>query len=325
MYQGTPMKIFLDSRDWITLAKIVDGKEENPELLKVYEKIKKLSNSEHAIFPFSMYHLDDLMKRSNKKSRDQVIDVMIDISKGWVMKPYRLFFKKEIENASLNRLGARSVHDIQSQIFGKGIAYTAGEEYYIDSSTPIGKKFLDKHGEELRHVLDSVDSMKKLLKNDSFAQSFQEWKKPYDQLAIKLEKNREYKRKMTKSQRYDYELAAYFSHSVTPHLVKFLQEFKIPPEKIMLTTKSDVNSFLENMPAINVFFKLIFARDEESPERKVQSNDMVDICHLAGAIPYCDIVVVEKMFANLSKKQKLDKKYNCIVCDSLLDLKSILS
>jgi hypothetical protein len=320
-----PLRIFLDSRDWITLAKIVDGKEKNPELVKIYEKIKKLSNSKHFIFPFSLYHLDDIMKRSDKKSRDKVIDVMIDISKGWVMKPYNLFYKKEIENALLNRLGKYSIHDIQSQIFSIGIAYTAGEEYYISSSTVEGKKFLDEHGIELHSILDSIDSMEKLLKNDSFVHSFQKWKKPYEQLAIKLEKNREYKRKMTKSKRYDYELAAYFSGSITPHIVRFLQEFQIPPEKIRLTTKSDVNSFLENMPSINVFFKLIFARDEESPERKVQSNDMVDICHLAGAIPYCDIVVVEKMFSNLSKKQQLDKKYNCIMCSSLLELNSILS
>jgi sulfatase maturation enzyme AslB (radical SAM superfamily) len=154
-----PLKIFLDSRDWITLAKIVDNKEKNSELLKVYEKIKKLSNSGHAMFPFSVNHLDDIMKRSNKESRDKVIDVMIDISKGWVMKPYRLFFEKEIENAVLNRLGKDSIHDIASQIFGKGIAYTAGEEYFFSSTTPEGKKFLDEHGAELRRHLDSIDSM----------------------------------------------------------------------------------------------------------------------------------------------------------------------
>lgn len=182
-----PMKIFLDSNHWITLPKIVDGKAKNPEL-KIYEKINKLSNFESIIFPFSMFHLDDVMKKSNKESRDKVIDVMIDISKGWVMKPYLLFFKKEIENASLNRLGKSSIHDIKSQIFGKGIAYTVGEEYYIISSTPEGKKFLDERGDELRRVTVSIDSMRLLLKDDSFAQTFREWKETYDELAAQLEK-----------------------------------------------------------------------------------------------------------------------------------------
>ncbi|MDH3517025.1 MAG: hypothetical protein OEW86_05130 [Nitrosopumilus sp.] len=109
------------------MARIVSGKETDFELQKIYEKIKKLSDSETAIFPFSMFHLDDIMKRTNKESRDKVIDVMIDISKGWVMKPYILFFKKEVENATINRLGIPSIHKISSQIFGKGIAYTAGK------------------------------------------------------------------------------------------------------------------------------------------------------------------------------------------------------
>jgi len=319
------MKIFLDSNHWITLAKIVDGKEKNLELLQVYKKIKKLSDSESAIFPFSMFHLDDIMKRSDKESRDKVIDVMIDISKGWVMKPYLFFFKKEIENAILNRLGKRSVHDISSQIFGKGIAYTAGEEYHISSLTPEGEKFLREHGNELRRVTDSIDSMNLILKDDSFVKTFQEWKKHFDELAIQLEKNREFKKQMTKSQRYGYELNAHFKHSITPHLGRFLYDRQIPVERIFSSNRTDLNLFLENMPSLNVYFQLIVARDEDSPERKVQPNDMADIGHLAGAIPYCDIVVVEKMFAHLSKQQKLDKKYNCIVCNSLLELNSVLS
>lgn len=318
-----PLKIFLDSNHWITLAQIVDGKK--PELLKVYEKIKKLSDSESAIFPFSMFHLDDIMKRSNKESRDKVIDVMIDISKGWVMKPYLFFFKKEIENASLNRLGKKSIHDIKSQIFGKGIAYTAGEEYHISSDTPEGKKFLAEHGDELRHVTDSIDSMKLLLKDEEFAQTFREWKKPLNALAIQLEKNRAFKSKMTKSKRYNYELNAHFKTSITPHLGKFLYDKQIPVDRIFSSDLTDLNLFLENMPALNVYLQLIIARDDDSPDREVHPNDMNDICHLAGAIPYCDIVVTEKMFGHYSIQQKLDKKYNCFVCTSLPELYSVLS
>lgn len=319
------MKIFLDSKDWITLARIADGKETDSKLQKVYEKIKKLSDSETAIFPFSMFHLDDIMKRSNKESRDKVIDVMIDISKGWVMKPYLIFFKKEIENATLNRLGKPFIHDISSQIFGKGIAYTAGEEYYVTSSNPEVQKFLDKHDDELRQKANSIESMRLLLKNDEFVQTFREWKEPYDELATQLEKNREYKRQMTKSQRYDFELVAHFKRSITPHLGKFLYELQIPPENVISSNHSDLNKFLENMPSLNVYLQLIIARDDDSPDRAVQSSDMNDICHLSGAIPYCDIVVIDKMFAHLSKKQQLDKKYNCIVCNSLLELNSAIS
>ncbi|MDH3794203.1 MAG: hypothetical protein OER78_03890 [Nitrosopumilus sp.] len=323
--KNNTLRIFLDSRDWIILTRVRTGKENDPLLKKIHDKIQKMSDSGNAIFPISMFHLEDIMKRTDKISREHVIDIMIDISKGWAMKPFLLYFKKEIENAALNRLGINSMHNISSEIIGNGIAYTAGEEYYVTSKNPEIQKFLDEKEDELRAHVNSIESMKLILKSDSFAKYFYKWTSEYEKLAIKLEDNRIHKRTMTKIERYNYELAAYLTGRITPHLGQFLWEKKIPPERVVPTTKSDIESFLENMPAVNVFFRLILARDEESPERKIKSNDMIDINHLAGSIPYCDIVVVEKMFANLSKKQKLDKKYNCIVCSSLQEFYKIIS
>lgn len=319
-----PLRIFLDSRDWIILAKVANGKETSSELIKIYKKIKKMSDSGYAIFPFSMFHLEDLMKRHNKSSRNKVIDVIIDISKGYVLKPFILYKNKEIENAILNRLGINPMHDIDKLIIGKGIAYTAGEEYRVTSSDPRVQKFLDEKDAEIRNTINSIESMKKILKDESYAKTFLRWKKQYETLAKTLQGYRDHKKNWTRTERYNYELAAFTTKSIVPHLVKFLIKLNIPKEKIGLTTVEDIESFLENLPSNNVFLKLTFARDEESSERTVKPNDAIDINHLAGAIPYCDIVVMEKMFANLSKKQKLDKKYNCIVCSSLLEFGNVL-
>jgi hypothetical protein len=47
-----------------------------------------------------------------------------------------------------------------------------------------------------------------------------------------------------------------------------------------------MRSFMEDMPALNVFCKLSFARDEVSPQRKIQSSDHWDLVHFSGATPY---------------------------------------
>lgn len=47
------------------------------------------------------------------------------------------------------------------------------------------------------------------------------------------------------------------------------------------------------------------------------------MAHLAGAIPYCDIVVTDKMFACLSTNKKLDQIYNCKILDDLALLSNI--
>jgi len=87
-----------------------------------------------------MFHLEDFLKNTNKNQRDVLIDIMIDISKGWVMKPFLVFREKEIENAALCLLGLSPIHDIKSQIIGKGIPYIAGEEYIISSKKPRSTK-----------------------------------------------------------------------------------------------------------------------------------------------------------------------------------------
>ena len=42
------------------------------------------------------------------------------------------------------------------------------------------------------------------------------------------------------------------------------------------------------------------------------------------AIPYCDIVVTEKMWTDIAKKERLDKIYNTSILNSLKDLSKIL-
>ena len=93
--------------------------------------------------------------------------------------------------------------------------------------------------------------------------------------------------------------------------------------QIFPTDSESMEKFLKDMPSTNISFRLTYGRDEWY-EREVEPNDIADINHLAGAIPYCDIVVTEKAFGSLCQQLGLDKKYDCIVLRSLKDLNKIL-
>lgn len=318
-------RIFLDSRDWIILARVNNGKEPNADLKEVFEKIKLLSDSGNALFPFSMFHLEDLLKNTNKKQRESLIDFIIDISKGYVLKPFMLYRDKEIENAILQQLGLNPIHDIRSQIIGKGIAYVAGEEYHVTSTNPDVQKFLDEKDQEIRNIINSTESMAKIMKSENFSSFIRKGHQMYLDVALEMEKNRKQRITWTKTQRFDNELQSHFSRNVVPHLTKFLQENNLQ-NKIseLFKTKNDFESFLDNTPSSNTLIRLTYARDEESIEREIQPNDLVDISHLAGAVPYCDIAVMEKMFASICLKIKLDKKYDCMVLNSLKSLNTVI-
>jgi len=163
--------------------------------------------------------------------------------------------------------------------------------------------------------------MAKTMKDEDFSSHIRNGIKDYLKVAIELEKNRKQRRSWKKSERYNNELKSYFSNITFPYLVKLIQEKKIQKKVItLLKNNKDIESFLEDIPSSDILIHLSFARDEESQERVVQPNDLIDIAHLAGAVPYCDIVVMEKMFASICCKLKLDKKYGCMVLNSLKDL-----
>jgi hypothetical protein len=60
------------------------------------------------------------------------------------------------------------------------------------------------------------------------------------------------------------------------------------------------------MPASYCLFELSYFRDMQ-PQRKVQSNDMNDLMSLCLAIPYCDVVVTERQWANAASQRGIER------------------
>jgi len=319
-------RVFLDTNHWITLARVRIGNEEDVDKIRIYDKIKKQADSGKILFPFSLFHLHDLLKNKNKKQRNEVIDCIVDISKGYVLKTYLHFRKQEIENALLTKMGKKPLHDIRSQILGNGIAYTAGDEYYFNSKTMAGKLWILKNEDKLKKIIDGEKTMRYFLGNEEFCKIVNQSRGDLKGLALKLENNRDHRKTWSKSQVWDNEIGAIFTGTVEPILVEQIVRHNFDRKKIqeLFKTKSDIESFVGLLPSIDTHVRLTFARDNESPQRAIKPNDSVDINLLAGAIPYCDIVVTEKMFANLALKQKLYKKHNCYIISDIKKIEKFL-
>ncbi len=59
-------------------------------------------------------------------------------------------------------------------------------------------------------------------------------------------------------------------------------------------------------------------------DRSINKNDIYDIAAFSIAIPYCDIVIGEKMFISIAKDRKLDALYDTKLGSSLEDLYEFL-
>lgn len=313
-------RIFLDSRFWIELARVHYKKDDDVKKIQAYKKIKEVSDSGECIFPFSMFHLEDLIKNSNKERRNRLVDFIVDISKRHVLRPWNLFSKYEIENVAMHRFGSKSLYNIDKDIIGQGMINLTGNTLQVKHPNKEIQKILDDKKEAIEKEANGAEFMKTFLKGEEFHKHVKEGHDDYVKFASQMETNRKQTKGKGKEELYASSALLYFDQVIFPHLEKFLQEVKISPKNLNLNSKDDIETFLEDMPSLNIVMKLTFARDSESYEREVQPNDLLDISHIAGSLPYFDIVLMEKMFTSLTKKMKLDKKYSCSVFSSLEEL-----
>ena len=89
-----------------------------------------------------------------------------------------------------------------------------------------------------------------------------------------------------------------------------------------LLARTGIEAFRRLIPAHHTRFTLALARDMKSG-RPLETNDLLDIAHLAVAIPYADVVVTDKMAAHLATSEKLDKMYGSTVLDDLKGLAGV--
>jgi len=84
--------------------------------------------------------------------------------------------------------------------------------------------------------------------------------------------------------------------------------------------KAWVTDFINDLPSLAVQMAI---RDQtlRGGSKEWIVNDHRDIEHLSVAVPYCDIVVTEKVAANALRRQKLDEKYQMSLFTDLESLR----
>ena len=108
--------------------------------------------------------------------------------------------------------------------------------------------------------------------------------------------------------------------SLMPDLMRLSTKYHKSPEEL-------VNTFgmFENVPVLNVQLELAVARDRNL-NKSVDPNDMVDLSYLGVAIPYCDVVITDKIWADYAtrKQLQLNEQYSTVILRKLSELKKYL-
>lgn len=321
------MRIYLDTNQWIKLGQIANGKENDPEYKKIFTAIRELTKNDEIRVLFSAFTLNEIWKYHNVEKQNELIDLILDISKSWVLKPYNLFVEKEIENAASFVLEKKYIHDIHSEILGRGVGDIFGISFeWMLQNNPLMERLIknntlglsyDFFKEDFQKMNEDVESIKKHLKSSGMREMTQKIFEENKKILENMEENRFKNSEMKKDLFSRYSQARALKDSVVQHLAVFLQSKKITVEQLFPPNGEEkMKIFNKHLNSMNVLSILVLERDFSS-DNPIISNDAYDMAHLSGAIPYCDVVVTEKMFAHISRKKELDVIYGCQILDDL--------
>ena len=309
--------VYLDQNIWIGLSRVYYEKDENLILKSILDKIIEASNSKNIIFPISIVNARETLSRQNEEQKNRLVDFMIKVSKGYTISPYTEEFKKEeIKQAVLKKIG-KPYEDLSKYVIKKGVSNLVGAEGEIIGNIPKNLK------NTLLSLVNSEAGLNFILRNPNskISRNYEEDNK----LITELEKMRLENSKIKDNNRRYEEAIAKTVASLLTETQKICSEIgynkpifvNIPNSNInnREKVKEEIIQFFQSIRATYTIFVLNYERDSQM-QRQINKNDLNDIYSFAMSIPYCDIVVGEKMFIEIAKQSKLNKIYDTILLKS---------
>jgi hypothetical protein len=307
--------VYLDQKCWIRLLRQREGLEEDERLQNALEFIQ--DSDEGYIFPLSAQHLIETSSTHEDRRKD-LMEFMLDISEGHSIAPYLAIRKREIEEMVKHQIG-RETSDLQDKALGRGIAYTAGgDNYQIKSTT-------GNHDEDfIEDAYDAVESkwaFEKVINDQEIVEELGD-RSMEKELAQDIEKIRKQQEKEfdSKEMRRKITMAQHMIKEITPYMSKYGIELGVEKEEILdlNSTKEEILEIFQMVRSEYTRCLLTYNRDIDT-QREIDSNDFNDICFLSMAIPYCDIVVTEGMWAHIASQENLDDLYGTEMFSSVED------
>lgn len=309
------LKIYLDQKDWINLARAYYNRSDGQQYKPVLKKVSEAVANKKAIFPLSFTHVIETNKRRDLESRKRLARVMAEISQGNTIAPQFQMTLSELNRAFAVRYKAR-IPKLNS-VFGFGIPFAFGMELVIKDTknTPV------KPTKEMRQIIHDTLTNKEittqiLIGNDmklaGAIVTLKENRMKHVEAAEELRKRvRDYDVRLLK-----WVYIANLMLGLHEDLTKILAGYGQTLDAFLKIGEDQFETFFAKVPSLDTEIELATKRNKHW-DKRIDGNDVSDITSLSVAIPYCDIVVTEVFWANIVKSTALDKKYNTKVVSSL--------
>lgn len=326
------LRIYLDQNKWVDLARAATGHPRGGQFADALTLARAGVTAGTVSFPLDMYRYWETSKRRDDRSRDDVVDTMLELSNQHTMAlPFPLL-DREIDLALQRRFG-RPEHPRKVQEFGIGMRQISGDRLdwpELDlsalpdggASLPPGlrsqlSKLVNQSIEEalLRAGPDTYRARGIAHSDSDHAERFVEFE---NKVAAAIAT------KGLTGDAIDVAVRAADFSDIRPAVTVGLSRAGMTYEEFMDgITVGELMSFIDDLPTRYVTNVMRSAKHRQT-QQKWEPNDFADVVALPVPAVYCDVVVTEKQWVHRMRQGKVDHRYNTVLLDNVADLVDVL-
>lgn len=301
-------RVYLDQWVWIRLSQAAHGLSEGAPYVDALHAVERASASGTFEFPLSSIHYFETHKQRDPVRRQRLAVVMALMSRMETIAHPGPILTMEVDHAVEDVFGLR-VDPRDTAVFGFGFchAFDLDPGFAIPEALPAEARMQIRRQVELA-ILIAVPAMEPLWdlvrSLASIGPAFaDDESRIADQLASGgLHRGGKLRRSMA---------FVTLRETIDP-IIDSLRRGGASDEAILDLVEQGAPSLLERVPSRHVIAELRHVKHQNRQQRW-EANDMTDLIALSTAIPYCDVVVTERTWADAAARARLGERYGTTI------------
>lgn len=315
-----PLYVFLDQNHWIYLAKALRGQPRLAAHANASQYLLSAVQDGKVRLPIFQIHVMEHYNANDATRRARLSAAFDRLSGGWYAANWSDILPAEIEIAVATTFGAANAPAMPN-VFGQGFTFALNppDAYAWPAHwSPEERAGLERFARQpgaLHHFLTLPHESGRLKSKEGIAEAGRNNARAAEDLRVKRRPYSEDMWRRAQHTGYVIDLQAQLEQNLLP-IGRTFEDF------LKLGTNG-LARFWRRVPTMHVDCELTLYRDRQW-SRAIKANDVYDIAQLVVAIPYCDVVVVEKFWGRAIEETGLAREFRTAVCSDIAEVPSIV-
>lgn len=312
------LRVYLDQNKWVDLARAATGHRNGARFVDALASARTAAASGTASFPLDIYRYLETGKRRDDRSRIEVADLMLELSKQHTMARPHALLPAEIDQALNRRFGLKE-QARQVDVFGTGLRHiTAGAVTWpsfhparlTDRITEIAPSALVTNEQIYNELVErellrlGPEAVRKVGFDPSDAEVAQQFIDYENSIAAAIRGRR------LSGDLLELAVRASDLGGIRTAVTEALERIGMTWEDfIEQMPPAELVNFIDDLPTRYVTNVMRSAKLRQT-QQKWEPNDVNDLAALPVAAVYCDVVVTEKQWVHRLRQGRVEQRYS---------------